>query len=61
MRMTQGTIQIDGDDVLEALTEKNRTTYERVLNSDGETLADLLTEYVMVALVGRLQEKPDTD
>ena len=54
--MAQGTITVTGDDVVEALTTKNMN-YERVLNQDGETLGDLLAEYILAALIARLQAK----
>ena len=60
--MASGTLHVNGDDVLDALTECSaRTKYERVLNSYGETLANLIAEQVFTTLLARLSQKPSEE
>lgn len=60
--MAHGTMTIDGDDVLNALSESNaRTKFNRVLNSEGEILADLIAERALAEVLKRLGTKPEGD
>lgn len=46
--MAYGEIKVSGADVLEALTYCNAASkYERLLNDDGERLADMIAERVL--------------
>ena len=55
--MAMGTVKIDGDEILEALTFMNRS-YTRELTSEGEALADLIAERVLAEILKRLAPKP---
>lgn len=58
--MASGTIEVTSSDVFEALTMCNATTrYERVLNEDGERLADIVADRIIAKLVGKLQANED--
>jgi hypothetical protein len=55
--MAMGTVKIDGDEILEALTFMNRS-YTRELTGEGEALADLIAERVIAEILKRLGTKP---
>lgn len=53
-----GDLRLDGDDVLEALSECNaRTNYERKLTADGITLAHLIADVVIERIQAGLARK----